>query len=96
MISIVSRIVRVGNPVHSGLTRIRLQLAIYFCLHRGSLPENTARWQESFQCAEIFNHTAPCVVKRAGIVDVSATGHSYDAPIIGDSSEILNARGLRA
>jgi hypothetical protein len=28
-----------------GLTRIRLQLAIYFVLHRGSLPENTARWQ---------------------------------------------------
>src|SRR5262249_27675860 len=27
------------------LTRIRLQLAIYFCLHRGSLPENTASWQ---------------------------------------------------
>ena len=27
------------------LTRIRLQSAIYFCLHRGSLPENTARWQ---------------------------------------------------
>ena len=25
-----------------GLTRIRLQPAIYFCLHRGSLPENTA------------------------------------------------------
>ena len=29
-----------------GLTRTRLQLAIYFCLHRGSLPENTASWQE--------------------------------------------------
>jgi hypothetical protein len=27
------------------LPRIRLQLAIYFCLHRGSLPENTARRQ---------------------------------------------------
>jgi hypothetical protein len=26
----------------TGLTRIRLQCAIYFCLHRGSLPENTA------------------------------------------------------
>src|SRR5438093_13479740 len=30
------------------LTRIRLQLAIYFCLHRGSLPENTARRQPRF------------------------------------------------
>jgi len=29
-----------------GLTRIRLHLAIYFLLHRGSLPENTASWQE--------------------------------------------------
>jgi hypothetical protein len=28
-----------------GLTRIRLQSAIYFWLHRGSLPENIARWQ---------------------------------------------------
>src|SRR5262245_38984307 len=27
------------------LTRIRLQRAIYFCLYRGSLPENTAGWQ---------------------------------------------------
>ena len=27
------------------LTIIRLQLAIYFCLHRGSLNQNTARWQ---------------------------------------------------
>jgi len=26
-------------------TRIRLQLAIYFFLHRGSLPEHTERWQ---------------------------------------------------
>src|SRR5262249_19317615 len=34
MISIVSIIVRVGNRVNSGLTRIRLQLAIYFSLHR--------------------------------------------------------------
>src|SRR5436190_24010620 len=32
-----------------GLTRIRLQLAIYFCLHRGSLPENTAGRQALFQ-----------------------------------------------
>src|SRR5438132_12740908 len=30
------------------LTRIRLQLAIYFCLHRGSLPENTAGRQPRF------------------------------------------------
>jgi hypothetical protein len=30
-------------------TRIRLQLAIYFCLHRGSLPENTARRQPRFR-----------------------------------------------
>jgi hypothetical protein len=29
------------------LTRIRLQLAIYFWLHRGSLTENTAKWQAS-------------------------------------------------
>jgi hypothetical protein len=29
------------------LARIRLQLAIYFCLHRGKLPKNTASWQES-------------------------------------------------
>ena len=27
------------------LTRIRLQLAIYFCLLEGSLTENTASWQ---------------------------------------------------
>jgi hypothetical protein len=26
-------------------TRIRLELAIYFCLHKGSLPEDTERWQ---------------------------------------------------
>src|SRR5713226_9289324 len=32
-----------------GLTGIRLQLAIYLCLHRGSLPENTARRQALFQ-----------------------------------------------
>jgi hypothetical protein len=30
------------------LTRIRLQSAIYFCLHRGSLPENTAGRQTRF------------------------------------------------
>jgi hypothetical protein len=28
-----------------GLTRTRLHLAIYFCVHRGSLHQNTARWQ---------------------------------------------------
>jgi hypothetical protein len=33
----------------TGLTRIRLQPAIYFFLHRGSLPENTARRQALFQ-----------------------------------------------
>jgi len=31
------------RPHH--LTRIRVQLAIYFCLHRGSLPENSAERQ---------------------------------------------------
>src|SRR5438874_2508955 len=30
------------------LTRIRLQRAIYFCLHRDSLPENTAGGQPRF------------------------------------------------
>jgi hypothetical protein len=34
---------------HTGLTRIRLQHAIYFCLHRGSLPENTAGDQPGFR-----------------------------------------------
>jgi hypothetical protein len=32
-----------SKPQH--VTRIRLHLAIYFCLHTGSLPKNTARWQ---------------------------------------------------
>ena len=31
------------------LTRIRLQRAIYFCLHRGSFPENNAERQPQFQ-----------------------------------------------
>ena len=31
------------------LTRIRLQLAIYFCVHRGSLNQNAARWQASLR-----------------------------------------------
>src|SRR4030095_9667851 len=31
------------------LTRIRLQCAIYLCLHRGSLPENTAALQRCFR-----------------------------------------------
>src|SRR5437899_12347199 len=31
-----------GHTREIGLTRIRLQPAIHFCLHRGSLPENTA------------------------------------------------------
>src|SRR6266536_953355 len=31
-----------------GLTRSRLQFAIYFCLHRGGVPENTARRQPRF------------------------------------------------
>ena len=30
------------------LTKIRLQSAIYFCLHAGSLPENTAGRQSRF------------------------------------------------
>src|SRR5262249_16748341 len=33
------------HPRQSRLTGIRLQRAIYFCLHRGSLLENTASWQ---------------------------------------------------
>src|SRR5438874_6191089 len=35
------------RPHH--LTRIRVQLAIYFCLHRGSLPEHTAGGQSRFR-----------------------------------------------
>ena len=31
------------------LTRIRQHLAIYFCLHRGSLPEDTAKRQPQFR-----------------------------------------------
>jgi hypothetical protein len=34
------------SSVH--LSRIRLQPAIYFCLHRGSLPKNTAGRQPRF------------------------------------------------
>src|SRR5438034_2163586 len=38
-----SHYVRVPIAIRQGsLTRIRLQPAIYFCLHRGSLPENAA------------------------------------------------------
>src|SRR5262249_15992070 len=37
--------------VTSCLTRIRLELAIYFCLHRGSLLENNASWQAFSQQA---------------------------------------------
>ena len=32
-----------------GLTRIRLQPAIYFCLHRGSLPKNAEGGQPRIQ-----------------------------------------------
>jgi hypothetical protein len=36
------------------LTRIRLHRTIYFCLHRGSLPETTAEGQPR------FGGTIPC------------------------------------
>ena len=35
----------VGTGQELRLTRIRLQPALYLCGQRGSLPENTARWQ---------------------------------------------------
>jgi hypothetical protein len=35
------------SDVFIGLTRIRLQLAIYFCLHGGSLPEKAAGRQRN-------------------------------------------------
>src|SRR5580765_3979471 len=35
-----------------GLTGIRRQRAIYFCLHRGSLPENTTGRQPRFRAAK--------------------------------------------
>src|SRR5262249_3126983 len=38
-----------SNTLARGLTRIRPQLAIYFCLHRGSVPENTAGGQPRFR-----------------------------------------------
>src|SRR4030095_15317642 len=40
---------RLASIVTNGLTRIRLQAAIYFCLHRGSLQENMARGQPRFR-----------------------------------------------
>jgi hypothetical protein len=43
----LTRIAPVADAL--GLTRIRLQLAIYFCLHGGSLPENTAGAQPRFR-----------------------------------------------
>ena len=42
---------------HARLTRIRLQTAIYFCLHRWSLPGNTEQRQRQFRgktCAQNF------------------------------------------
>ena len=39
-----------------------------------------------------FNHTAPCAVKRAGIVDIVGDGHLTNLPIIDDSSAILMKR----
>jgi len=42
---------RNGNDMFHRLTRIRLQRAIYFCLHRGSLSKNTARGQSRFRRA---------------------------------------------
>jgi hypothetical protein len=45
-----SHYVRVPIAIRQGsLTRIRLQLAIHFCLHRGSLPENSAGRQPRFR-----------------------------------------------
>ena len=40
-----------------GLNRIRLQLAIYFCLHRGSLPDKTARGQPRFWARSVSKNS---------------------------------------
>jgi len=52
------------------LTRIRLQSAIYFCLHAGSLPENTARRQPQFEAklaAKIFRQKTICQTKSGAL-----------------------------
>ena len=63
------------------LTRIRLQRAIYFCLHRGSLPENTAGRQPRFRgktCAQNFRKKLYVRRKSANwaAVFVDASGYS--------------------
>jgi len=49
-----------------GLTRIRLQLAICFCLHRGSLPEKTASWQARFRPTRSRSFVSLCRCRVEG------------------------------
>ena len=66
-----------------GLNRIRLQLAIYFCLYRRSLPENTAGGRTRFQgeiLAQKFRKKTICRIK-AVLSRIASLGDEHDATI---------------
>jgi hypothetical protein len=66
-----------------GLNRIRLQLAIYFCLYRRSLPENTAGGRTRFQgeiLAQKFRKKTICRL-RAVLSRIASLGDEHDAII---------------
>jgi hypothetical protein len=64
------------------LTRIRLQPAISFCLHRGSLPENTTQRQPRFRsnpCAKISGKNLYVTQNRAVVLQLRKAARRHDS-----------------